>query len=305
MRRLWPWLAALLPAAIAWGLAALMQSGRLPDPLLSVQADLGTLILLAGLMLSGLAVWTLAWQERARRQRDQAVADQQIEAAAAHRRFVQRLDHELKNPLTAMRAGLANLASEGPALDHRGTLDSVAVQTERLARLAADLRKLAELEVQTLERQPVDIASLLQEATELARQLTAAAERVLTLTLPRAPWPLPAVLGDRDLLFLAVYNLLDNALKFTHPGDTIEVRGFDDGAVVVIEVADTGQGIPPEELPHVFEELYRGQSARGSAGSGLGLALVRAIADRHGGTVAARSRPGQGSVVALRLPASA
>jgi two-component system, OmpR family, sensor kinase len=104
------------------------------------------------------------------------------------------------------------------------------------------------------------------------------------------------------LLFLAVYNLLDNTLKFTRPGDTIEVRAFEDGSHVAVEVADTGPGIPESEAPHVWEELYRAEGARGIPGSGLGLALVRAIVERHGGQVTLRSRAGQGTVVALRLP---
>jgi two-component system OmpR family sensor kinase len=108
--------------------------------------------------------------------------------------------------------------------------------------------------------------------------------------------------GDPDLLFLAVHNLLTNAFKFTQPGDRIEVRALEDGAAVVIEVADTGPGIPGNEIPHVWEELYRGQGARGIPGSGLGLALVRAIVERHGGQVALRSRQGQGTVFTLRLP---
>ncbi|MGQ9554816.1 MAG: sensor histidine kinase [Anaerolineae bacterium] len=92
------------------------------------------------------------------------------------------------------------------------------------------------------------------------------------------------------------------ALKFSRPGDTVEVRAFEDGASVNIEVADTGPGICEEELAHVWEELYRGQAARGTPGSGLGLALTRAIIERHSGQVALRSRVGQGTVVTLRLP---
>ena len=86
------------------------------------------------------------------------------------------------------------------------------------------------------------------------------------------------------------------------PGDRIEVRALEDGAAVVVEVADTGPGIPETEVPLVWEELYRGQGARGIPGSGLGLALVRAIAERHGGQVDLRSREGQGTVFTLRLP---
>jgi two-component system OmpR family sensor kinase len=178
----------------------------------------------------------------------------------------------------------------------------VEAQTVRLSRLAADLRKLAELETRDLESTPVEMGPLLQEVLEVAQERPEASQRRLNLSLPQAPWPLPAVQGDQDLLFLAVHNLVDNALKFTAPGDTVEIRAFEDGARVVIEVADTGSGIPESEVLHIWDELYRGQGARGVPGSGLGLALVRAIAERHGGQVSLRSRSGEGSVFSLRLP---
>jgi two-component system OmpR family sensor kinase len=181
-------------------------------------------------------------------------------------------------------------------------LATVEAQVLRLSRLTAELRKLAELETRPLERDAVDIAQLLQETVALAQDMPEAGERKLSLALPQAPWPVPDVPGDWDLLFLATYNLLDNALKFTRPGDTVEVRAFEDRAFVIIEVADTGPGIPRDELPEVWEELYRGQGARGIPGSGLGLALARAIIERHGGQVTLRSRAGQGTVATVRLP---
>jgi two-component system OmpR family sensor kinase len=116
------------------------------------------------------------------------------------------------------------------------------------------------------------------------------------------PAPVGTVPGDRDLLFLALHNLLVNAVKFTGPGDTIEVRAREDGDQVVVEVADTGIGIPAEELGGVWDELARGSAARGTPGMGLGLALVRAVVARHGGTVWMQSRPGHGTVVGMRLP---
>jgi two-component system OmpR family sensor kinase len=91
-------------------------------------------------------------------------------------------------------------------------------------------------------------------------------------------------------------------LKFTAPRDTIELRAAEDDGVVVIEIADTGPGIPDDEIPQVWDELYRGAGARGVPGSGLGLSLVRAIVLRHGGDAAIRSRSGQGTLVTLRLP---
>jgi two-component system OmpR family sensor kinase len=122
--------------------------------------------------------------------------------------------------------------------------------------------------------------------------------------IARVPWPFPPVTGDRDLLSLVFYNLLENALKFTTANDSVEVRALEDGRSIVIEVADSGAGIPPGELPKIFEELYRGVNARGTEGSGLGLALTRRIVVLHGGTLEVRSRQDdpRGTVFTVRLP---
>jgi len=291
----------------------------LGNPILNIRVDLGTVALIVGLALSslmagGLAVWEWAgWRCRQRMDTIRA------QAAEERRRFLQRLDHELKNPLTAIRAGLANvpgpvlsvapLTAEGlgrancsATASQQEALASVEAQVLRLSRLTSDLRKLAELETRPFEPVPVDVAPLLEEVVALAQEQPGAETRRLTLTVPQAPWPVPDVRGDWDLLFLAAYNLLDNALKFTYPGNAVEVRVFEDGDFVAIEVADTGPGIPVEELPRVWEELYRGAGARGVPGSGLGLTLVRAIVERHGGQITLRSRLGQSTVVTMLLP---
>jgi two-component system OmpR family sensor kinase len=228
------------------------------------------------------------------------MAEVRSAAATEHRRFLRRLDHELKNPLTAIRVALANLAEgqeRSPAL-----LESVERETLRIGRLAADLRKLADVEVGVLEEAQVDLVALLHEVVAAVEEQGEATGRTLRLVLPAAPWPLPSIEGDPDLLFLAVHNLVMNALKFSTNGDLVEVRAHEQGNYVLIEVADTGCGIPKEEAPHIWDELYRGQGARGTPGSGLGLALVRAIVERHHGQVEMRSRMGQGSVFTVRLP---
>jgi two-component system OmpR family sensor kinase len=247
----------------------------------------------------GLALWE--WRAWACQQQ---LVNARTRAVEERRRFLRRLDHELKNPLTAIRAGLANMTNGSTEDVRREVLTSVEAQVLRLSQLTADLRKLAELETRKLDCLPVDVAELLREAAALAEEQPEAEERQLVLVLPQAPWPVPDIAGDWDLIFLATFNLLDNALKFTRPGDTVEVRAFDDRAFVVVEVADTGPGIPEGELPRVWEELYRGQGARGVAGSGLGLALARTIVERHGGQMRLRSRLGQGTVVTMRLPAT-
>ena len=293
---------ALAPFALGLAAALLLQATSDWLPIIRLRADLGTwLALLGGLLtllaLTGIVVWAVAGHRL-----DRALAEARQAQAEAHRRFLRRLDHELKNPLTAIRVGLANLAGTPLGEARARTLAGVEAQVSRLSKLAADLRKLAELETQPLERTAVDLNELLSEVVALVRQRSEGEERGIALLLPHAPWPLPQVPGDRDLLFLALYNLLVNALKFTRPGDTIEVRAIEDGQGVTVEVADTGPGIPEDELPHVFEELYRGQGAQGTEGSGLGLALVRAVVERHGGRVTVRSREREGTVFTLHLP---
>jgi two-component system, OmpR family, sensor kinase len=201
-----------------------------------------------------------------------------------------------------MRAAVANLSASDGDDASDSPLRSLEEQVVRLSRLTGDLRKIAELETQAVDRAPIDPSELLEEAMEVMREQPQAARRELGLHITSAPWPLPTIHGDRDLLVLALFNLLDNAIKFTAPGDAVDLRGREDGGRVVIEVADTGAGIAREDLPLVWQELYRGQRSHGIAGSGLGLPLVRTIVERHGGVVDIESRVDQGTVVRVSLP---
>ncbi len=296
MKRIW--LLLLLPLVIGVLFKVLLERGWVENSVLFMRIDLGTVALLLGILLSILLfiIWGIfLWQDH---QFNQEFIQLQATAAEERRQFLQRLDHELKNPLTAIQAGLANLDDSA----NEPAIDSIKTQTLRLSRLVADLRKLAELEIRPIERSPVDLSAMLKEAVEIIQEEPEAAQHSITLSLPHAPWPLPEVQGDEDLLMLALLNLLGNAVKFSEPGATVEVRAFEDDAMVTIEVADTGPGIPEAEVPFVWQELYRGRSARGVPGSGLGLALVRAITERHGGQVILRSRVRQGTVVTMKIP---
>jgi len=303
-------LLALVPAALGLlGAGVVLASGR------SLRVVLGTPLPVAlavpGLLLTAVVLAALAVAQD--RRRAVAAAAEAADRAgrdaerAAHRRFLLRLDHEMKNPVTALRAALPGVVPDPAALDPAAARahDTLRQQTARLSALVAELRKIAELETRPLEREDVDLAQVVQDAVaDLTDQAAASGvPRALAVQLPQAPWPLPHVRGDVDLLYLAVYNLLANALKFSPAGSTVEVRGRDDDGVVEVEVADSGTGIPAHELDTVFDELARGEQARGTPGSGLGLALVRVVAERHGGTVDLRSRPGQGTSARLRVPA--
>lgn len=296
------WLLILAPALGAAALAALLLVSVWADLVFTVRAALPSIVLAAGLLGSALVYGGALLLARHHRQAQQQLAAAQARALDERRRFLRRLDHELKNPLMVIRAALANLPGPELPADGAAPLNAIELQTLRLARLTADLRKLADLEHLPLERTPIAVPELLQELLDLAQEQPQAATRTLTLTIPQVPWPLAPLHGDRDLLALAVYNLLDNALKFSRPGDRVELRAFEDGATLTIEVADTGPGIAPDDLPYVWDELYRGAPARSVAGSGIGLSLVRAIAEHHQGRAELRSRLGQGTVVSLRLP---
>ncbi len=291
------WLAALIPAVLGVILDAWLTLMASQNPIVYLRSDLGMLCFLGGVILSAAlcaALAFVAFQGQRRLDLLSRAGDDRV-------RFLRRLDHELKNPLTAIRAGLANIA-EAPGEEARqGAIRGVEMQAVRLSSLSGNLRKLADLETQAVEHTSVDLAALLSEAFDLVKS-QAGINRQMSLNIPQAPWPLPQVSGDPDLLFLALHNLLDNAVKFSQPEGRVEARALEDGSNVVVEVADTGPGIPDDELDHVWEELYRGQGARGIPGSGLGLALVRTIAERHNGQVTLRSRLGQGTVVRLKLP---
>lgn len=299
----WRWLLVPLPLAAGILLSGLLFYSEIPNPVFRLLISLSTAILFAGIGLSLLLGGLLLVLENANRHHRGAIGRLQAESANDRRRFLRRLDHELKNPLMAMRAGLANFANAPTAESRKSALATVESQTLRLSRLTADLRKIAELEVRSLDRSPVNLEQLLKEVVELARDRPGANSRQVNLIIPQAPWPLPTISADWDLIFLAVYNLVDNALKFSRAGDTIEIRGREEGDhQVIIEVADTGPGINSEELDHVWEELFRGEGGRTAPGSGLGLALVRAIIERHGGAVNLTSKVNQGTVASVRLP---
>jgi two-component system OmpR family sensor kinase len=299
----WEWVLSLLPGGLGIIIASLATNSIISNPILFMRGSLSALAIYGGLTLSVIAVLAvLLWNYNQKVQID-TILEMHKRAGEDRRRFLQRLDHELKNPLTAIRAGLTNI-SDGPLDEYLANeVSAVQAQVLRISGLVSDLRKLAALEITPLERTKVNMADLLSEVVNVLEDRAKTGERQLSLILPNAPWPLPEVDGDPDLLLLAVHNLLDNAIKFTSPGDTIEVRAFDDDDDIVIEVADTGPGISTNEVQRVWEELYRGEGARGVPGSGLGLPLVQAIIEKHGGKVALRSRQDQGTVFSLRLPA--
>ena len=277
-----------------------------PVPLLVFKIDIGMVAFVIGVLVSLFLLGILAashlTESRARNELDESLR----EVERGQRRFLRRLDHEIKNPLTGLQAALANVRESASELERIRAAENAGHAVERLTRLLADLRKLADLEERALEQLPIDIPELLEDIVAAVGSLPAHENRKVNVLITRVPWPFPPVRGDRDLLGLVFYNLIENALKFTGSVDPVEVRALEDGRAIVVEVADGGPGLPAEDLERIFEELYRGPNARGTEGSGLGLALVKRIVALHHGQVSVRSQQDdpRGTVFTVRLPVS-
>jgi len=302
------WFAILivsLPLLLGWLASALAQAFWQPVPLLVFKIDIGMVAFVSGLFITLLLAFYALGAWRKERQTRNSLSELHRKAEESRRRFLRRLDHEIKNPLTALRTALVNVRESRSGDEQQRATESAGRAVGRLIRLLADLRKLSDLGERPLERLPVDMPGLLREMVDAAQSLPAYQNREVSLLISKVPSPFPAITGDRDLLSLAVYNLIENALKFTSGEGAVEIRALEDGRAVVIEVADSGPGIPPDELSKIFEELYRGANARGTEGSGLGLALVQRIVELHGGQIQVRSRQADpsGTVFSVRLPA--
>ena len=209
--------------------------------------------------------------------------------------------HELRTPLTAI-VGHAEILESCSLADEalwRRSRDFIAGETKRLARLVEDLLALSRLEASPLLLRPVNLRSVSENA--LATLFDQAEGAGLTLTLD-APTGLPRTQADPDRIRQALVNLLDNAIKYTPSGGTVTLQLTSEGGYIRVTVSDTGPGIPPEDLPHLFEPLYRADSARHRPGTGLGLTIVRAIIAQHGASVSVHSTPDQGTTFMFRLP---
>jgi len=225
------------------------------------------------------------------------------EAYQAQRRFVADASHELRTPLTSIRGNLGLLQREPPidATDRRAVLTDLVAESERLGRLVGDLLTLARTDADAgrqLRREPVPLAPLL---ADLARRL-AMGHPGQTIRCEGADGVDAA--GAPDAVTQVLLILLDNALKFTPPDGAVAVAVGTAGEQVSIAVRDTGPGIAPEVLPHIFERFYQVDTARAAKGTGLGLAIARALVEAMGGTIAVESHVGQGSTFTMILPRS-
>lgn len=215
--------------------------------------------------------------------------------------FLANIAHELKTPLAVLQGHLESMLDgvEEPAPDK---LFSMQEEVMRLTRLVGDLRDLSLAQVHRLELhlQPVDLDEKVERAADMLEPLLE--EKKLRFVKELAPG-LPARQLDPDRLNQILYNLITNAIRYTHSGTSILLKTEPAGDRVRLTIADEGPGIAPEDLPHVFEQFYRGDKSRNraSGGSGIGLSLAKSFVEAQGGTITARNRKEGGAEFVVEL----
>ena len=265
----------------------------------------GAFVLTTVATVTGLMVQRLSADAR---QRAALLADQNERLRELDRlkdEFVATASHELRTPLTSISGYLEmslDPAEGGLSPATEGHLRIVQRNADRLSVLVEQLLFLARADSHPLEidRQRVDLAELLTEAAETARPAASAKDIALVVASGSAQ----PVLADRPQLLRIVENLVTNAVKFTPEGGSVRLAARREGGTAVLEIADTGVGIPAAEQSELFNRFFRGTNAieRAIPGSGLGLAISQVIAEAHGSTIEVESVPGTGSTFRLALP---
>ncbi|MDN5361429.1 MAG: two-component system, OmpR family, sensor kinase [Moorella sp. (in: firmicutes)] len=223
------------------------------------------------------------------------------EAYSAQRRFVADASHELRTPLTTIRGNvdlLRKMQGRGDAMPEEALAD-IAGEAERMSRLVNDLLTLARADAgQEIKGEPLAVQPLLQE---IARQAPFLGQAAFTATgLDTLAGKM--ILGNRDFLKQLFFILLDNAFKYTPPEGRIELVASTETGRLVIKVRDTGPGIAPQDLEHIFDRFYRADAMRSSDGTGLGLAIARWIVEQHQGQIGVESTVGEGTTFTVTLP---
>ena len=212
-------------------------------------------------------------------------------------RFIADISHELRTPLTTIR-GNVDLMRRMKSVDEE-SLNAIQAESDRMTRMVGDLLLLAQADAgQTIRRERVELDTLL---LEVYRQMQPMLEGV---ELSIGEEDQAAVMGDTDRLKQLLLNLVDNARKYTPKGGQVTLGLRCEPGWAVLTVADSGIGIPTQDLPHIFERFYRVDKARSRAagGAGLGLSIVQWIAQAHGGKIGVQSEPGHGTTFTVRLP---
>lgn len=232
------------------------------------------------------------------------MAEKLDQVEAMRRRLIGDVSHELRTPLTAIKGSMEGLI-DGVLPATEETYHQIHAEAHRLNRLVDDLQELSRMEARAyeLDLRPTDIHAVLQTVSK--RLATQFESKHIALDLELAP-DLPYVRADEGRVLQILTNLLGNALHYTPESGRVSIRARREDAAVAISVQDTGLGISPEHLPHVFDRFYRAdasRSRRAGGGSGIGLTIARALVEAHGGRIWAESNgEGQGSTFTFTLP---
>ena len=216
------------------------------------------------------------------------------------KRFVADASHELRTPLTIARGQLELLRSEMRSEADRRSADVAIEELDRMGRIVEDLLLLARLdEGLPLQMQPVEVELIMQEALLRGMLIDRREARV-------SVEPGLFVTADPERLLQVLSNLVTNAIRHGGPQAELSLAARREGGTVLLEVSDTGPGIPPEDVGHIFDRLFRGSrpTVGSASGAGLGLAIARSLTEAMGGTIWASSTPGVGTTISLRLPAA-
>ena len=285
------------PLLVGSGSVGLISFGRRdPDAFTSEEVELVSLI---G-RLAATAVQNIRAYDAERR-----TVEELRRLSALRADFVSLVSHELRSPMAAVIGAAQTLEQRWRGLSHEqraSFLALIAGETSRLADLIEDVLDTSRIEGGTFTYRfdDVDIGELAEEAVASA---SVGQDEVSIRAVVRRP--LPNVRGDRMRLRQVLANLIDNAVKWSSSGESVEVDVSSTNGRVVIGVRDRGPGIPRDEHGMIFEKFGRATGGAGRSGTGLGLFIARSIAEAHGGTVEVRSVPGEGSTFTLALPAHA